>query len=44
VQGAILVEVTDPAVSQQVVLELMVKMAEFKMASDRQAHVILIKG
>jgi hypothetical protein len=36
------VEATDPAVSRQVMPELMVKMAEFKMDSDR--HVILIKG
>jgi hypothetical protein len=28
----------------QVMLELMAKMAEFKMASDGQTHVILIKG
>jgi hypothetical protein len=38
------VEATDPAVSRQVMPELMVKMAEFKMASDGQTHVILIKG
>jgi hypothetical protein len=35
------IEGTDPAVSRQVMPELMVKMAEFKIASDR--HVILIK-
>jgi hypothetical protein len=38
------VEATDPAVSRQVMPELMVKMGEFKMASDGQTHVILIKG